>query len=229
MARIVYFTTMTPIGMSAVDPVFGTIRVSWNNTDVNNLFLTKVSIENNSSRDIEGLHLKVYVDDESRILGERSAIIGTSFILPWAKEYRDQIAIPDGGAPTEYQTYFYYHNREYRLDTLNRFQRVEIDLLCTRLSAQGQPNALLESKSAGVRVKRIAAPIQTRSRVLGVPVQRASLAGLLVTAVVVPASILYVEPLWLAVLIPTVIGLFAQVAGALIARTMRAIKLFFLR
>lgn len=48
------------MAFSADDAIFGSIRVTWQNHDVTNLFSTRVTLENQTGKDFTNLKIKVY-------------------------------------------------------------------------------------------------------------------------------------------------------------------------
>jgi hypothetical protein len=99
------------LGFSADDLIFGAIRVSWQGKDVTNLFSSRVSLENQTGQDFINIRIKVYSGD-TRLLGERTEISGTTYILNWTDDFKKQLFVVNGGLPTDQQFNIYNHSRE---------------------------------------------------------------------------------------------------------------------
>ena len=93
MARIRYFVTVNRVGITTTDPVFGNIKVAWNNQDLPNLYIATVSLENISNVDIGELDLKVYTEERTHLLSERTSVTGTSYIVPQSDSYQRSLAV----------------------------------------------------------------------------------------------------------------------------------------
>lgn len=212
------------MAFSADDEIFGSIRVTWQNHDVTNLFSTRVTLENQTGKDFTNLRIKVYTGD-TLLLGERTEIPGTTYILKWTEEYQQQVHVPLGSTPTEQQFKIYNHSREYVVPVLNRGQRVVMTYLTTIPGGTQGPAAWLDMLHEGVKVQYR----QVVPQIHGVPVRLALSVGLIACVVVlVIASFTLTEP-WAAAAICMVFGLFAQSVGAFLYRSLRFIKALVVR
>jgi len=119
-AKFRYSTNVQKVATSADDPIFGSIRVTWGNNGVRNLYIAEVEIENLSSRDFENADFKVYSEFGTFLLNERSSVEGTPYIVPWSEAFKASLAIEQGGTPTQAQQNAYYHSRDYNLKAFNR-------------------------------------------------------------------------------------------------------------
>lgn len=214
MARIRYFTTVNRVGMSTTDPVFGKINVQWNDKELRNLHIVAVTFENVSNADIGELDLKVYCEEKTHLLSERSSILGTSYIIPYSDAFNRSLAVTPGQAPSELQWRIYFTSREYRLKALNRFQKGQLTYLCTRPGDDSSPTVWLESPTKGVHVKQIRNPAIGSRPLFGVPIAKAAILGLLTSTVVAIACILFIRTVWLAASLSLVAGLFASLIGS---------------
>ena len=115
-----YSTKTERVGVSADDPVFGAVRVQWRNTDVRNLYLVTMEVENVSAKDFENVALTIYTGNDTMLLGEQTEIVGTPDLVRWSPEFQAQLAVPQGGAPTPEQWQTYNIRREYLVPVLNR-------------------------------------------------------------------------------------------------------------
>jgi hypothetical protein len=224
MARIRYFVTVNRVGITTMDPVFGNIKVAWNNQELPNLHIATVSFENISNVDIGELDLKVYTEERTRLLSERTSVTGTSYIVPQSDSYQRSLAVQPEGAPSELQWRIYFTSREYHLKALNRFQKAQLTYLCTRPNDDQVPAIWLESSTKGVHVKQIRNPAIGSRPLLGVPIAKAAILGLITAAIVSVVSILFVSPGWLVGLICLLTGLFASLLGSIEYKVYDSIK-----
>ena len=121
-AKFRYSTSVERVGTAADDDVFGNIRVSWRGNEVRNLYMASVAIENASNRDFENVDFKVYTNNDTFLLNERTSVAGTPDIVTWSEPFRVQMAVPADQPPTDAQWKVYNHSREYRVGVLNRGQ-----------------------------------------------------------------------------------------------------------
>jgi len=212
------------VGFSADDQVFGAIRVTWQNHDVTNLFSSRVTLENQTGKDFTNIKIKVYTS-ETLLLGERTEIPGTTYILKWTPDFQQQLHVAPGNAPSAQQFNTYNHSREYVVPVLNRGQRVVMTYLTTVPAAGQGPAVWLDMLHEGVKVQHR----QVVPRVHGVPIRLAISIGLVVcVAVLAIASIAFTEP-WAAAAVCMFFGLFAQSIGAFVYRGLRLLKALVVR
>lgn len=207
------------MAVSADDAVFGSVRVSWRDNPVRNLYLVSVEVENPSTRDFERVPLKVYTGGDTVLLTEQTAVVGTPYIVRWSPEFELSLAVAPGQTATQAQFDRYNSSREYLVPVFNRGQLLELNLLVTRLDDL-QPAVFLSMQYPGARLA-----LQNRSHFLmGVPVQASLPRGLGVAVAVVILSSLFIRQVWLACLIGVSVGLFAQFIGALVFKGDRWVR-----
>lgn len=212
------------MAFSADDVIFGSIRVTWQKHDVTNLYSTRITLENQTGKDFTNLKIKVYTGD-MLLLGERTEIPGTTYILKWTDDYQQQLAVSPGNTPTEQQFNTYNHSREYVVPILNRGQRAVMTYLTTVPGGAQPPGAWLDMLHEGAKVQFR----QEVPQVHGVPVRLAISVGIVAcVAVLVAASFILSEP-WAAAAICMVFGLFAKSVGAFLYRGLLFIKALVVR
>ncbi len=224
MLKIHYFTNSTRIGFSQDDPVFGSIRVTWNQQPARNLHVITINFENISGNDIANLHLKAFVDADTTLLGERSGIMETSFIVPWSDEFKQSINVTEGSVPTPAQQFIFLHNREYHLPSLNRYQKGQITFLCTRQTDDNIPRVYLETTTKGVFVRKVPNPMFTSGLLWGVPIAKAAVHGIAIWIIALLLCGYFVSNRWIAIIIPAIAGLAASLFGAIEYKIVHAIK-----
>jgi hypothetical protein len=220
-ARFRYLVSHARVGISADDPIFGSVRVLWNNNPVANLYVSSIELVNDSARDFENVVVRVFTND-TILLTERAELIGTTRILNWAPEYAQQLRVISGQQPTQQQIDLHGRQRDYLVPTMNRGQVVRLTFL-NAARGQTQPTLWLDILHRGVKAEIGVA----QSQILGVAQPTAAWAGLLTGFVVVAAIISSVQTLWLGVVIAFVYGLVAQLPGACAVRLVRRVWGFF--
>lgn len=159
------------------------------------------------------------------MLGERTEIPGTTYILKWTDDYQKLVQVSPGNEPTEQQIDTYNHSREYIVPVLNRGQRVVMTYLTTVPGGVQAPGAWLDMLHEGAKVQYR----QVVPQIHGVPVRLAISVGIVVClAVLVVASYTITEP-WAAAAVCMVFGLFAQSVGAFMYHGLRFIKALVVR
>ena len=209
------------VGVSADDAVFGTVRATWNNHPVDNLYSSSVELRNESLKDYENVIVKVFTND-TFLLTEGTEIIGTSRILEWTEGFAARVAVPPSSDPTEAQRTIYGHEREYLIPTMNRGQFVRLTYLNATSTPQ-HPTISLDILHKGVRTKlRVAQP-----EFLGVPQLSAARVGSALGFVVVALIIATVKTLWLAAVLSFLYGLFVLLPGAASIKLWRTFRNLF--
>lgn len=203
------------IGMSAEDAVFGSVKVTWNNNVVANLYTSTIELRNESFVDYDAMEVRVFSSD-TFLLTERVEIVGTTHLLAWTSEYAAVVFVPHGQNPTQAQLDHVNSRRDYVVPTMNRGQVVRFTYLN---SAKGTntPSIWLDVLHKGVKVEfRV-----PRQQVLGVPQPAAVVAGTLLGIGVLALVVRFVGTLWVAALVSMVYGLIVVIPGALLLRLWR--------
>jgi len=209
--KLRYSTRTERLALAADDPLFGSVRVSWGDRPVRNLYMASVEIENASAHDFESVDLKIYTGDETVLLSERTAVVGTPYVVDWSHSFRAALAVAPGAAPTAEQLARYVHSRDYHVEVFNRGQLLRFNYLCTRPTDDAQPEVFVSTQLKGAKLK-----YQVRSNLmLGVPLQIAAARGLILAMVVVLLCGLYLRSVWAASGVSMLVGLFAQLLGCI--------------
>ena len=212
-----YSTRTERIGMAADDPVFGAVRVQWRDTDVRNLYLVTMEVENASTKDFENVALTIYTGNDTMLLGERTEIVGTPDLVPWSPTFQAKLAVPQGGTPTADQWQTYNFRREYLVPVLNRGQRLSLQYVCTRPQDDQLPNVFINAPVKGVRLVH-----EPRVNfILGVPVELAAIPGMAMAVLISAASAAYLQSIWLTATLSVLAGLTALPNGALVYKASR--------
>ena len=210
-----YSVVHNNVGVSTDDAAFGRVRVTWNDTPIRHLYLSVAELKNESLRDFDNVVVKI-VASGTRLLGERSELIGTTRSPDWTDEYKQRLAVERETGPTEEQENLYYGEREYLLQTINRGQVVRFAYL-NDATTNSQPTLAIDIVHKGVRVK-LRTPDRT---IMGVSQVHATSVGVVVGLLVLGAVILYVDTIWIGSIICMLYGFMVVVPGALCIRSWR--------
>lgn len=209
-STIRYSCRVDRVAVSAKDQLFGAVDVTWQGTAVRNLYTAVVEIENTTSKDFENVPFKVYSGDETVLLGERTAVLDSPYIVTWSESFKSQLSVTSGSNPTQQQWNIYNHSREYTIPVFNRRQRLQFTYLCSCPNTDALPGIFVSTLYPGIRLKRQNyAPL-----VLGVPVHVAAPRGLLITVIVVILCGAFLSNSWAVAVIAAALGLTAQIYGA---------------
>lgn len=209
-----YFVVHNKVGMSADDEVFGSVRLAWQGHDVRNLYLSTIEIENSTTSDYDNIHLKVFTNEKTVLLNQRTEIVGTPYSAPWDAAYEKRIHVPEGETARPEQLEEYNHNREYRLPVLNRGQSVRLAYLSSNPNDDNFPVVCVGTLSKGIKLKERMQPHLVLSPIFGVPIPVAITRALILSVLVVLVCGLWLDNVWVAASVCMTFGLTGQVFGA---------------
>jgi hypothetical protein len=216
-----YYVWHSRVGVSADDAVFGSVRVTWNDNPVANLYSSTVELRNESLNDYENVTLCVFTND-TILLTERTEIVGTTRIPEWTETFARTLLIPPGSQPTEAQQNIYSKQREYLIPTFNRGQLVRFTFLNAALPEK-QPSLWLDIVHKGVKVKfRVA-----HNKFMGIPQPSAAIVGSVLGFILLGFVIALIDTVWIAALISLVYGLLVLIPGALMIKLWRWLRDYF--
>lgn len=205
-----YTVSHDRVGISAADVVLGDVALTWQGTPVANLFLSTVTVENNTSSNLVDLRLRTYTGNETFLLNERSEFEESTFRPLYTPEYAASITVPPGAEPTAKQQNIYWHSREYDLPVFNRNQRAIFRYLTTSPESPTGPWVWVDMQHKGVRVEfRKGGP-----RVHGVPLNYAASIGIAVSVLTLIVAVWSGVGVGVAATACLVVGLTAQTLGA---------------
>lgn len=213
-----YFVFHQRIGVSATDEIFGSVRVTFNDNPVNNLFLSTVELINQSLTDFENVDVTIYTGD-TRLLSHRTELANTPLAIAYAPDFIDSLVVPAGQEPTAAQFALYNGQRRFRISTLNRNQKAVFHFINASESSDA-PKLFVDVTKKGIKLKYAIAQPQF----WGVGRHRAAIAGLLLGLVLIAVLIAQVEVVWIASVIAFIYGLSVVVPGALIIRGWRWLR-----
>lgn len=219
-----YHWTANRIALSANDSVFGDVRATWQGVQVRNLHIFTFEVENCTTTDYENVEFRVYSGPETRILNEKTEILGTPYNVPLSEQYIARQSVPPGNTPTQEQLNEHQHNREYKLKAFNRGQKLLLSYICTRPTDDELPKLSIATPSPGIRLKLVNSPTVVLNPLWGVPISAAIKRALLLSVAVVFACSLYLESVAVASIVSMVVGLFGQILGAAIYRAEKYLR-----
>lgn len=223
-AALKYFIETNKIGISTDDEVFGSVRSTWQGHEVRNLHYCTIEVQNSTSKDFEDIKLKVYTGNETYLLNQRTELVDTPYAISWDDSFNNKITIAEGGEATKDQIALYRHNREYKLEALNRGQKVRLSYLCTNPNNDDTPRVEVTTPSKGVKLVRRSTPSLVINPIFGTPVASAISRALILSVLVVLLTGVWVENVWVAAGFCMFFGLTGQIFGALCFKIETVIK-----
>lgn len=221
--RVLYFTVgHVPVAVSNKDDAFGHIEVMLNGKAIDRLWMTTVTLTNNTGKDFEALPVRIFTRDETMMLGERTELAGTTFKIAQSPEMVKALRLEPGASPSAEQVRIARHGRDYVLPVLNRGDSAKWNILTTvKPPADGQqqltPSAFCDLLRAGVKVRYR----QIGPEVLGVPTKLAVWIGLAATVFTYGLSVWLFADAWAAALPVAAVGFLASIIGACIYKAVR--------
>lgn len=212
----------TRIAQAGGDARFGTIQVLFNNVAVQNVFLTTVTVENASSKDLKDLDLDAFFADGTMIKGTAARVVGSAnelMLSPALTErFRRAMTLKPEDANYVKEWDFLQKNRSFRVPTLNRGGSVTIPMVVEAPPGRPNPVVGMASDALGVRLQMH----PPNPKLWGVNLGLAIVVGLIIGAVLA-AAISYLDwsPLPIS-LVAFLTGATCSMLGALVVRLFRA-------
>ncbi len=213
-----YFVSHNQVAVSGDDAIFGTVRVTWNNNSVANLYSSTIELRNESLKDYEDVNVRVFSGD-TILLTERTEILGTTRSLKWSEAFSRTLMVPSGGNPTDLQKNLHASDREYLIPTMNRSQVVRLTFL--NEATIGKPPFIgLDVLHTGAKVKyRV-----SLNEFWGVPQPSAALVGSISGFLFTGIVIVLVDNVWVAAITSFFYGIMVLVPGALLIKLWRNLR-----
>lgn len=213
-----YSVSHSRIGISTDDPVYGSVRITWNDNLASNLYFSVVELTNESTRDYENVVVRVFSRD-TVLLSE--SVEKTDSIKPvrHSDEYTKELAVPTGQKPTQEQFAIYGSRREFVIPTFNRGQVVCFSILNSAQTDAG-PTIWLEVQHVGVVCKFK----QPGHQVLGVARGKAVVAGTLSGLAIVALLVGSIDNAMLTAFLSFVVGWLVILPGIGIVRLFRKLR-----
>lgn len=216
-----------PIALSAQNPAFGTIEVRYNGNVVQNVFLSRVEIENESNKDLVNLDLNVlYTDGTTIYTAEglvQGSVNGLLFTPGFAADLNRLLTMSTDDPSHAPLLNHLARRRDFRIPVLNRGGKANIALLVHAPPTGQNPFIHLATDSAGVKLV-MQGP---RFLLFGVDRNIAALVGLIFGAGLVVVIGTRIGTPYILALVAFIIGAFAAPLGAALVRALRFVRRLF--
>ena len=213
-----YQVVHSRIGISSDDPVYGSVRVTWNDNPVYNLSFSVVELTNESTRDYEDVVVRVFSPDTD-LLSESAGIRDSTTSIAYTDEYKQDIAVPTGMTPTQEQLTIFRSRRDFMIPTLNRGQVVRFSIL-NAAQADRVPSIWLDVQHPGV-ICRFKEP---GVLVLGVPRSKAVILGSVCGLICVLLIVQAVDDPIVAAFLSFIVGWLVLLLGVGLVRVFRKLQ-----
>ncbi|WP_374339761.1 hypothetical protein [Leeia sp.] len=210
-----YSVTHNIVGITTEDPIFGSFAVTWNGKEVSNLYLSTITMRNESLNDYESVVVKTYTSDTS-LMSEQTQLLDSPNILEWSENYKERLHVEEGQTPSEDQWSMYTGRREHVIPIFNRGETITITYL-NSAQTSSTPNIWLSITKKGVKLKYRG----QHNQILGIPQAQAAFVGVLIGLIILVALALLVSEPWVIGLTAMMYGFVAQIPGAYTIKLLR--------
>lgn len=209
---LAYSVTHDRIGISAEDPNFGSVAVTFNDQKYQNLFLSTIELKNESLNDYENIDFRAW-SPNTKLMTEQTLHEETGTNIHLSNTYQDKVKVSPGSSPTPEQYEIFHSHREYSVPVLNRGRTIKITYLNSALNPSG-PTIWLSASIKGVRLKYR----PSENRIIGISTIRATstvivigiLGWILITSLNIPTPV--------ATAVAILFGISTQHVGAYLAK-----------
>lgn len=224
--RVLQFTVdHDNLAVSIDDPAFGQVQVTYAGVPVTRLWMTRVTLRNDTGKDFEKLEVRVFTNDDTMLLGERIERSASTYKIGYTEAFEGKLALAAGVPPTAQQQHAFNHGRDFLVPVLNRNDWVTWNFLTSVPPAPaGKPQATgpsvwIDIQQAGLRVRyRPNVPL-----IHGVPTKKAAILAIIATIVAYLASAYFLRNPWLAAAPSGIVALFGQTIGAYMYKAYRLV------
>jgi hypothetical protein len=218
LARLYWSANHTPMAFATEDIGFGKVEILHNSQPVLNIHMTRVALQNDSNRDLANVTVNIGFLEGSRILRSFGFLEGGLRPLPHAPDFDRRLAAAVDGHATEGEVTTLLSNHDYTIPVLNRGSTASFAILVTRVD-YSMPVVSLSVVHPGATLSyREPVPLH-----FGVPRSQALLWGLVVDVIALLALWYFSPPLWVAVIVALLLGLYVLALGALAVRMRRLV------
>lgn len=213
-----YYVFHTRIGQSTENKVYGSVKLTWNESPISNLYLSKVELINKSLKDYESVIVRIFTNN-TILLTQSTQIVGTTRSIAFTEEYIKKISVKEDNKPSKEQLALFRKQRDFFVPTMNRNQTLRFEFLNSAISTQ-QPSIWVDVLHKGVKCKfRIA-----QNMIFGVPKGDAAIIGAIFGLIVVFLLIIFINNVPISAFISFIIGLTVIIPGAFIVKIFRKIR-----
>jgi len=213
IARLDYSINRVFLGASGQDQLFGRVEVHYNGTQVANLYMFTLQMQNSSNTDFTDLKMNIWCNLGSLILVSNGRKLSSVEPLQFTAEYA--AALQAVGENQNIDQVF--TRRVYSVPVLNRDEQVEFSCLVT--NRQGtEPSLYLECDKPGLRL----APRFVKPELWwGERRDLSALVGLLVTGLMLVPAVQLIHVGALLAIVAFVLGGFCMFPGAVVLKLVR--------
>jgi hypothetical protein len=214
-----YYVFHNRIAQSSEDIVYGSVRVTWNDNPISNLYLSVVELINSSLKDYESVIVRIFTNN-TKLLTQKTYIVGTSRSIDFTKEYKNKIAVKAGNnKPTDKQLSLFTSQRDYFVPIMNRGQILRFEFINSAIPNQ-KPIIWADVLHKGVKCKFKVA----RNMIFGIPQNEAAIAGIIIGLFAIILIINLINSVTISAIISFIIGLIAVIPGAYVVKILRKIR-----
>jgi hypothetical protein len=213
-----YHVFHTRIGQSAENKVYGSVKLTWNENPISNLYLSKVELINQSLKDYESVIVRIFTNDTT-LLTQSTQIVGTTRSIDFTEEYKKKVSVQEGNKPSKEQLTLFRKQRDFFVPTINRSQTLRFEFLNSAIPNR-QPSIWVDVLHKGVKCKfRIA-----QNMIFGVPQNDAAIIGTIFGLIAVVLIITFINSVLISAFISFIIGLAVVIPGAFTLKLFRKIR-----
>lgn len=213
-----YSVNHVHVGLSQSHPVFGAIQVSLNGAPVQNLYVSTITVVNESTRDFDNLEMNVW-STNSALMHQEAYVDGAFKALELTPSYQAKLQVPQGQQPQQQQVDIFNKGREFSVPLFNRSEKIVLSFVNSPTgNAQPVLGAFIRHKGLRMVFRPPVLLVQ------GVPKVTATIAGMLTGLLFFAILRVYLEVDWRLAPFGFVYGVFAHLPGALIVRGYRWVR-----
>lgn len=174
ITKLKYSICHNYIGSSIEDVKFGSVKLLYNQNELQNLYASNVIIKNETGKDLNDLELNISCDNQSLILVSHGRNTNSIKELEFTDYYA---SIIEQNNPTNAN--YIYTRRDYKIPVINRGDTIEITLLTTNFNNK-RPVLFVTSEHKGVKLKYYIEPF----KLMGVSQLASTLLGLIISMII---------------------------------------------
>lgn len=207
-----YYVFHNFFGSTVTDPKLGSVKVMYGETEVKNLYVSTVTLSNDSGRDLADLVVNVVSDPDSGIIASHGRNQGSLNDLPFTPQFAATLATAD--KTKDYTATL--HRRDYTLPVLNRGDEILVTLLITNFKGN-QPFLTVGCDKPGVKLQFAI----KKEQFLGEPRDTTAVLGALIVLALLWPIIVFVPNKTVAVLGAGLLGALCLLPGVAVRKLVK--------
>ncbi len=209
-----YFVYHYPAGSTVTDPRLGSVKVLYNETEVKNLYVSTVTLSNDSGRDLEDLVLNIESDPGSMIIEAHGRNQASLNDLRATEEFSNALTV--AGQTMNYEPVA--KRRDYQVPVLNRGDDLQVVLLTTNFKGN-QPFLRVACDKPGVKLQQGT----KRPELFGEPRDSSAAIGALIALGLCWPVVVWVPNKSVAVIAASVLGMTCIMLGVGVRKMVRVV------